>query len=175
MKTFHSRLNYFLEVLVCLSFLSFFTMVILLVGLRYLFNSSITGGNEIITILFVYTTAIGAAIAVGQRGHIAINILIEKLPQRLAKHLVKLQLALVGLINFAIAWFSVPWISQTGDNLMPTLGAMRAVVQISIPLGCGLAVLYCIITAIVGLEEIKTGDAAQLQVSSHPRDQDHSA
>jgi len=175
MKTFHSRLNYFLEVLVCLSFLSFFTMVILLVGLRYLFNSSITGANEIITILFVYTTAIGAAIAVGQRGHIAINILIEKLPQRLAKHLVKLQLALVGLINLAIAWFSVPWISQTGDNLMPTLGAMRAVVQISIPLGCGLAVLYCIITAIVGLEEIKTGDAAQLQVSSHPRDQDHSA
>jgi hypothetical protein len=58
---------------------------------------------------------------------------------------------------------------------MPTLGAMRAVVQISIPLGCGLAVLYCIITAIAGLEEIKTGDAAQLQVSSHPRDQDHSA
>jgi TRAP-type C4-dicarboxylate transport system permease small subunit len=175
MKTFHSRLNYFLEVLVCLSFLSFFGMVILLVGLRYLFNSSITGANEIITILFVYTTAIGAAIAVGQRGHIAINILIEKLPQRLAKHLIKLQLALVGLINFAIAWFSVPWISQTGDNLMPTLGAMRAVVQISIPLGCGLAVLYCIITAIAGLEEIKTGDAAQLQVSSHPRDQDHSA
>ena len=78
MKTFHSRLTYFLEVLVCLSFLSFFGMVILLVGLRYLFNSSITGANEIITILFVYTTAIGAAIAVGQRGHIAINILIEK-------------------------------------------------------------------------------------------------
>ncbi len=70
MKTFHSRLTYFLEVLVCLSFLSFFSMVILLVGLRYLFNSSITGANEIITILFVYTTAIGAAIAVGQRGHI---------------------------------------------------------------------------------------------------------
>ena len=87
MKTFYSRLTYFLEVLVCLRFLSFFSMVILLVGLRYLFSSSITGANEIITILFVYTTAIGAAIAVGQRSHIAINILIEKLPQRLAKHL----------------------------------------------------------------------------------------
>ena len=99
MKTFHSRLTYFLEVLVCLSFLSFFTMVILLVGLRYLFNSSITGANEIITILFVYTTAIGAAIAVGQRGHIAINILIEKLPQRLAKHLAKLRKELDRWMN----------------------------------------------------------------------------
>ena len=170
MKTFHSRLTYFLEVLVCLSFLSFFTMVILLVGLRYLFDYSIAGVNEIINILFVYTTAIGAAIAVGQRGHIAINILSDNLPEHLAKYLSKLQLALVALINLAIAWFSIPWISQTGDNLMPTLGAIRAVVQISIPLGCGLAALYCVTTAIVGLEQTKTGDSMQPEVSSDPRD-----
>ena len=150
-------------------------MVILLVGLRYLFDYSIIGVNEIINILFVYTTAIGAAIAVGQRGHIAINILSDNLPEHLAKYLSKLQLALVALINFAIAWFSVPWISQTGDNLMPTIGMTRAVVQLSIPLGCGLAVLYCITTAIVGLEETKTGDPTQPQVSSHPRGQDRSA
>jgi len=150
-------------------------MVILLVGLRYLSDYSITGVNEIINILFVYTTAIGAAIAVGQRGHIAINILSNNLPEHLAKRLSKLQLALVALINLAIAWFSIPWISQTGDNLMPTLGAMRAVVQISIPLGCGLAALYCVTTAIVGLAETKTGDPTQPQVSSHPRDQDRSA
>ena len=143
--------------------------------MRYLFDYSITGINEIINILFVYTTAIGAAIAVGQRGHIAINILSNNLPEHLAKYLAKLQLALVALINLAIAWFSIPWISQTGDNLMPTLGAMRAVVQISIPLGCGLAALYCVTTAIVGLEQTKTGDPIQSQVSSYPRDQDGSA
>ena len=175
MKRFHRRLTCFLEVLICLCFLSFFTMVILLVGLRYLFDYSITGINEIINILFVYTTAIGAAIAVGQRGHIAINILSDNLPKYLAEYLAKLQLALVALINLAIAWFSIPWISQTGDNLMPTLGAMRAVVQISIPLGCGLAALYCVTTAIVGLEQTKTGDPIQSQASSYPRDQDGSA
>ena len=175
MKRFHRRLTCFLEVLICLCFLSFFTMVILLVGLRYLFDYSMTGVNEIINILFVYTTSIGAAIAVGQRGHIAINILSDNLPKYLAEYLAKLQLALVALINLAIAWFSIPWISQTGDNLMPTLGAMRAVVQISIPLGCGLAALYCVTTAIVGLEQTKTGDPIQSQVSSYPRDQDGSA
>ena len=89
MKRFHDRLTCFLEVLICLCFLSFFTMVILLVGLRYLFDYSIIGVNEIINILFVYTTAIGAAIAVGQRGHIAINILSDNLPEHLAKRLSK--------------------------------------------------------------------------------------
>ena len=106
----------------------------------------------------------------GQRGHIAINILSDNLPEHLAKRLSKLQLALVALINLAIAWFSIPWISQTGDNLMPTLGATRAVVQISIPLGCGLAALYCVTTAIVGLEQTKTGNSIQPEVSTDPRD-----
>ena len=81
MKRFHARLTCFLEALICISFLSLFLMVILLVGLRYIFNSSITGANEIITILFIYTTAIGSAIAVGQRSHISINILEDKLSQ----------------------------------------------------------------------------------------------
>lgn len=174
MKRFHTKLTYFLEGLICISFLSLFVMVILLVGLRYIFNSSISGANEIITILFIYTTSIGSAIAVGQRSHISINILEDKLSQGSAKYLAKLQLALVGLINFIIAWFSLTWISQTGDNLMPTLGATRSVVQISIPLGCGLAALYCITSAIVGLDKIKDGDQNQANSNFSSRDQDHS-
>ncbi|MDP6893540.1 MAG: TRAP transporter small permease [Verrucomicrobiota bacterium] len=174
MKRLHANLTYFLEGLICISFLSLFVMVILLVGLRYIFNSSISGANEIITILFIYTTSIGSAIAVGQRSHISINILEDKLSQGSAKYLAKLQLALVGLINFIIAWFSLTWISQTGDNLMPTLGAARSVVQISIPLGCGLAALYCITSAIVGLDKIKDGDLNQANSNFSSRDQDHS-
>jgi len=174
MKRFHAKLTCFLEGLICISFLSLFVMVILLVGLRYIFNSSISGANEIITILFIYTTAIGSAIAVGKRSHISINILEDKLSQGSAKYLAKLQLALVGLINFIIAWFSFTWISQTGDNLMPTLGATRSVVQISIPLGCGLATLYCITSAIVGLDKIKDGDLNPANSNFNSRDQDHS-
>jgi TRAP-type C4-dicarboxylate transport system permease small subunit len=143
-------------------------MVILQVGLRYLFNSSITGANEIITILFVYTTAIGAALAVGRRDNIAINILAERMPIHLAKRLAMLQLVLVGGINFALVWFSFSWISQTGDNLMPTIGIARTVVQLSIPMGCGLAALFCITTAIVGFDETRTG------APTHSQDQDHS-
>ena len=168
MKLFYSRLICFLEALVCLFFLSFFVMVILQVGLRYLFNSSITGANEIITILFVYTTAIGAALAVGRRDNIAINILAERMPIHLAKRLAMLQLVLVGGINFALVWFSFSWISQTGDNLMPTIGIARTIVQLSIPMGCGLAVLFCITTAIVGFDETRTG------APTHSQDQDHS-
>ncbi|MAD24046.1 MAG: hypothetical protein CMO44_07730 [Verrucomicrobiales bacterium] len=174
MKRLHAALTCFLEGLICISFLSLFAMVILLVGLRYIFNSSVSGANEIITILFIYTTAIGSAIAVGQRSHISINIFEEKLSQKSAKYLAKLQLTLVGLINLIIAWFSITWISQTGNNLMPTLGATRSVVQFSIPLGCGLAALYCITSAIVGLDKKKERDQIQASSNFNSRDQEHS-
>ena len=174
MKRLHANLTCFLEGLICISFLSLFVMVILLVGLRYIFNSSVSGANEIITILFIYTTAIGSAIAVGQRSHISINIFEEKLSQKSAKYLAKLQLTLVGLINLIIAWFSITWISQTGNNLMPTLGATRSVVQFSIPLGCGLAALYCITSAIVGLDKKKERDQIQASSNFNSRDQEHS-
>ena len=137
-----------------------------------IFNSSITGANEIITILFIYTTAIGSAIAVGQRSHISINILEGKLSQAWVNLLANLQLILVGLINLIIAWFSITWISKTGDNFMPTLGAIRSVVQISIPLGCGFSILYCITSSVVGVDKKNTSDLSQ--TNSYSRDQDHS-
>ena len=174
MKRFHAKLTNFLECLICINFLSLLAIVILLVALRYIFNSSISGANEIITILFIYTTAIGSAIAVGQRSHISINILEDKLSQDFAKYLGKMQLALVGLINLIIAWYSIPWISQTGDNLMPTLGATRSVVQISIPLGCGFATLYSITSAIVGLDKTKEGDLNQPNFNPNSKVKDHS-
>ena len=174
MKRFHAKLTHFLECLICINFLSLLAIVILLVALRYIFNSSISGANEIITILFIYTTAIGSAIAVGQRSHISINILEDMLSQDFAKYLGKLQLALVGLINLIIAWYSIPWISQTGDNLMPTLGATRSVVQISIPLGCGFAALYCITSAIVGLDKTKEEDLNQPNFNSNSKVKDYS-
>jgi len=39
---------------------------------------------------------------------------------------------------------------------------------LSIPMGCGLAVLFCVASAIVGFEETRTGDP------KHSQDQDHS-
>ena len=51
---------------------------------------------------------------------------------------------MVAAINAIMVWFSFHWISITGDYLMPSTGLPRIVAQLSIPLGCGLATLYCL-------------------------------
>jgi TRAP-type mannitol/chloroaromatic compound transport system permease small subunit len=45
-----------------LIFMVIFILVVMLVILRYLFNTTIVGGNEATVQLFIHTTALGAAV-----------------------------------------------------------------------------------------------------------------
>ena len=76
------RLDRVLETLVTLMFFSILMLTILLVIMRYGFNSSIIGGNEAMNYLFIYTTALGAAVSVGQGTHIKISFVVDHLPGR---------------------------------------------------------------------------------------------
>lgn len=145
MKKFESLLTRGLEIVLAMCLLAIATIVVTLVVLRYVFNSSITGANETVTILFVYTTALGAAVAIGKREHIAIPLAVEALPPRGQKVVDVVGLILVAILNAVMLCYGIGWIRITGDYLMPSTGLPRAAVQMSIPLGCGLAIVYCLL------------------------------
>lgn len=145
MKRFETFLTRFLEGIVAFCLLAIFVLVAALVVLRYVFNSSIPGANEVITILFVYSTSLGAAVVVGKNEHIAVRFAVEGFSGKARKGFDGLQLILVALINGVVFWQSVPWIQTTGKFLMPSTGLPRIVAQFSIPLGCALAMAYCLI------------------------------
>lgn len=157
MKKLEANLNHVLEGITTLCFLAILVIVIALVVLRYAFNSSITGANELITVLFVYSTAIGAAVALGKREHITISAVAERLPRGLRRVIDTLGLLLVAALNGALVGYSIVWIRTTGDFLMPSTELPRMAAQLSIPLGSGLAVLYCLFRlarAVIGEEQL---------------------
>lgn len=143
---------------------SFFAIILLItivqVGLRYLFNSSILGGNEAMEGLFIYTTAIGAAAAIQRRQHISINFFVLKLLpgfQRLVDALVHL---LVAFLNGIMIYYSIGWISRVGSNESPVMRIPEWLFQISIPIGCSLVIIYCLVIIILDIwdEEPVRGD-----------------
>ena len=69
-----------LIIIIALCFFSIITLIITLVKLRYFFNTTIIGANEFVVVLFIYTSAIGAAIVIGKNEHISISYFIDKLP-----------------------------------------------------------------------------------------------
>lgn len=143
-NTVESFVTHILEFMVSACFVAIFALVILLVVLRYVFNSSITGANELITVLFVYTTSIGAAVAIGRNEHIAVTFIVDRFPFHYRRFVDSISLILIALMNFVLAWEGLQWIETTGNFIMPSTGLPRSVAQFSVPFGCGLAVVYCL-------------------------------
>jgi TRAP-type C4-dicarboxylate transport system permease small subunit len=142
MKRFETNLTKALEGIIAVFLGLIVVMVVTLVGLRYLFNSSITGANELIVILFVYTTAIGAVLGIAKGDHLALVFVIEKLPPK-GRWLAEVtRIGLVGLINLVALVYSIQWMQVTGNYLMPSTGLPRWVAQLSIPMGCLLGMCY---------------------------------
>jgi len=114
-----------------------------LVLLRYGFNSTIIGGDEAIAYLFIYTTAIGAAIAMAKREHINIAVLVDKLPKRLQLIVDNVGLVLVAFLNGVMIWKGIPWIKTVGTFESPVLRIPMYLIEASVPLGCTLVIGYC--------------------------------
>jgi TRAP-type C4-dicarboxylate transport system permease small subunit len=144
LKSFEAKLTWALEGLIALFLFGMLATVVVLVALRYVFGSSIIGANEIIVILFVYTTSIGAALAIGKGEHLAIVFAVDKLSVKWRRRVDLIRALLVAGINAIAIVYSVQWMSVTGDYLMPSTGLPRWVAQLSIPVGCSLALLFSV-------------------------------
>lgn len=123
--------------------LFFFLLVIVVTKVMMRpFDAAIYGVDELVKIAFLTTSALGGALAIGRREHIAITVFIDMLPRapRLAFYVVGL--ALVAVMNGALVWLSFDWIAGPGRNIWQPFGMPQAYVFIVVPISCGLGVLF---------------------------------
>ena len=139
-----NRVSLVLEAVVTVFFGVILVLTILLVILRYIFNTSIVGGNELMEFLFIYTTALGAAVSIGKSEHINVSYFIDFLPAFPRDIVETLSLILVAGINAVMLWLSFPWIAKVGSSASPVLRLPSWIAMISVPIGCSLALLYCL-------------------------------
>ncbi|MFC2135793.1 TRAP transporter small permease [Bacteroidota bacterium] len=141
--------------IIAFCFLCIVILIITLVILRYGFNSTIVGANEFVVILFIYTSAIGAAVVLGKKEHIAITYFIDKLPPLTRKIVDTINYLLIAILNGAMIWYSFHWINITGGYLTAVLQIEQIYAQIIVPVGCGITILYCCYHIILTLFPIK--------------------
>ena len=137
--------------IISLCFFGIIALIITLVFLRYGFNTTIVGANEFVVILFIYTSSLGAAVIIGKREHIAISYFFDKLPDSLKKVVNINNLILIAFLNGVMIWYCVRWIRITGDYMTAVMRIQQGYIQIIIPIGCGIAIFYCIYHIILTL------------------------
>jgi TRAP-type C4-dicarboxylate transport system permease small subunit len=137
-------LSKFPEAAITIFFFVILTLTIILVILRYGFNKAIIGGNEVMEYLFIYTTAIGAAVALGRRENIKITWFVDKLSHRSRRLVDIVGFLSIAFINVVMIYYSVPWIRTVGSFESPVLRLPNRTIQLIVPIGCGLVILYCL-------------------------------
>lgn len=152
-EEFERRLTAILEALLAVGLFAMFVVVVALVTMRYLFETGLVGANESSTVVFIYLSAIGAAVAVGRQEHIQVDLFSRKLSWRWKRRLEFASLLAVASFNIVLVERGLVWISITGHTLMPATQLPRITAQISVPLGCGLAALYCCTRIVILLRE----------------------
>ncbi len=146
MKKLELGLIKLLEITCGICFVVMFTLVVTQVALRYGFNESIGGANELATILFAYTSALGIAIGIARRDHMAISWFTGRLGPEV------IGLVLLALLNAVIFWYSIRWIDITGARMISVLQVPRWTAQIAIPIGTGASVVFCAIKLWLGFK-----------------------
>ncbi|RYE41996.1 MAG: TRAP transporter small permease [Hyphomicrobiales bacterium] len=120
-------------------------MVVLVFGnvlLRYGFNSGIMVSEEVSRWLFIWITFLGAIVALKERAHLGVDMLVSRLPPSGKK----VCLALSHLLMLYILWLlcegSIAQIKINWDVSAPVTGASMAIVYFaSLTFGVGAAAL----------------------------------
>jgi len=132
---------------------------------RYLFNHSIPGADEAATFAQIWMVLLGAGYAMRERLHVSIELVVERLPERLAR------LLLVPVGGLCL-WFL--WIVFDGGRLLMQVGGWQTSPGLQVPMDIPYAMLpigaayFALETAlafggvILGFEKVTTGGGVRV-------------
>jgi len=116
--------------------------IFLQVIFRYVLDDSLSSSEELARFMFIWSVAMGSAVALKGRAHIGVELLVERLPPGLAKP-AKLLGSLVSLVFFAVLiWYGFDMTMETMDQESAALSLPMGYVYLSMPLS-GIVMFLC--------------------------------
>lgn len=149
-------------------------MVVLVFGnvvLRYGFNSGITVSEEVSRWLFIWITFLGAVVALHERAHLGVDLVVSKLPPAAKKVCLGLSYLFMLYILWLLLQGSIAQTRINWDVQAPVTGASMAIVYAA---GIVFAVLAAIIV-LLDLVRLLTGRLASNELVSIQESEDAAA
>lgn len=149
MKALRNILNYLLNGLAGVSFLTMVVLTCWQVITRYILKSPSTWSEELVSYLFAWMSLLGASVVTSERGHMNIPILVERLSENGQKALMCLGEIIAFLFSAIILVYGGVKITNLAMGQMTSsLGVPIGIFYIVLPL-CGvLNMIYTILNII---------------------------
>ncbi|MDQ0338287.1 TRAP-type C4-dicarboxylate transport system permease small subunit [Caldalkalibacillus uzonensis] len=154
MKRILGFLDKTIDFFIVLMLVGIVVTITLQVAFRYIFQISAPWTEEVARFMFIYLTYIGAALAIREKSHIAIDILVERLPRmlRAAVHII-VQLAIIFFLSILLkgSWIMVESSTDVSSATMRWLS--MSYVYLALFLGSVLMIFYSVLRVIEVIKE----------------------
>ncbi len=109
-------------------------MIFLQVIYRYLLGESLSFSEELARYMFIWSVAMGSALALRTRSHIGVEILVERLPRSLATPAKILACAISLVFYGMLIWYGFEMVGETMDQESAALELPMGYVYLAVPL-----------------------------------------
>lgn len=127
--------------------------VFLQVLVRFVFKVPLPWTEEVTRLAFVYSIFVGATIAVRERAHINVDVVLVALPRRVARAVRLLGTGLVAVFLLFVLLQGVAFVRQTGIQMTPVLQIPFRHLYLVIPSAAALMLLYLVLGVIDDVRE----------------------
>jgi TRAP-type transport system small permease protein len=117
-------------------------MIFMQVVYRYVLADSLSWSEELARYMFIWSVAMGSALALKTRSHIGVELVVERLPKSLA-YPAKIIASFVNLMFFALLiWYGFDMVIETMDQESAALSLPMGYVYLAVPLS-GIVLFIC--------------------------------
>lgn len=109
-------------------------MIFLQVIYRYVLGESLSFSEELARYMFIWSVAMGSALALRTRSHIGVEILVERLPASMAKPAKVLACAISLVFYGMLIWYGFEMVGETMDQESAALELPMGYVYLAVPL-----------------------------------------
>ncbi len=146
MKQLRNILNKTLNALAGISFLAMVLLVCWQVFTRYVLKNPSTWSEELIAYLFAWMTLLGASLVVGERGHMNIPIVVERMSPSIRKALAIFAEIIAFLFAAVILVYGgIQITSLAMGQMTSSLGVAVGVFYVVLPLSGVLNMIYALL------------------------------
>lgn len=122
--------------------------VFLQVLVRFVFKSPLPWTEEVSRLAFVYSIFVGATVAVREKAHINVDVVLVALPPPMARAVKLLGSLLVAVFLCFVTWQGIQFVRATGVQMTPVLQIPFRHLYIVIPAAGAVMLLYLILGVI---------------------------
>ena len=149
MKQLRKLLNHILNVLAGVSFLAMVALTCWQVLTRYILQNPSSWSEELVSYLFAWMALFGASLVVGERGHMNIPIVVERMGEKGRKFFaIFSELVALAFSAVILVYGGIQITSLAMGQMTSSLGLPIGVFYIILPLSGALNIIYTILNIV---------------------------